>query len=496
MNKELLKYFTNEAPKSKSKSKSKSKTLVKGTGVKSIKSKKKVLPQDKVVYFDLPLLNSSDVKALKKRLETNPDDVLNWARKAIDSKISMQQLRQAVYEAEERINNKGKTAEEIKTRMKFMKKANPLPFGFTFDYIDPQITIDPSETKFETRADLLGWIINSGPNFLFPPTPYTFHSHDNMVFSQGKNFTDKIEDPSPQKDLEIALFSDFGTGYYHSKYIAKQLKEGKYPYAIHLGDVYYGGKQKEFDDYFIKELDPILDTTSLFTLNSNHEMFAGSFPFFKYLVKRINRRNQLQRGSYFCIRNSKFQIIGIDTDYHEASRYNDQKLRDWLQTRLIEGRGLNLINILISANEPYEHNKENTSDLLNDLRKFVVTDKRVDLWFWGNVHYCALYDRSKKLPFIGSCIGHGGYPYYTQDASEDYKCPVRVRFLETKSRFWKWPQMRQDVGNNGYCIMKLKHDGTIELNYLDWMKNLRCKATLGLDTNKELQIMNIQKFDE
>ena len=491
MNKQLLKYFTEDS------SKSKSKTLSKSAKLKRVKIQKKAfLPSDKVAYFDSPLLDTSDIQILKERLEENPDEVLNWARKAIDSKITLQQLREAIYEAEERINNKEKTADEIKARMKFMKRANPLPFGFTFDYMDPQIVIDPSETRFETRADLLGWIINAGPYYLFPRNPYTFHFHDNDSFSNGKNFIDTIPDPTQGKDLEIALFSDFGTGYYHSKYIAKQLRDGKYPYAIHLGDVYYAGKQKEFDDYFIKELDPILDNTSLFTLNSNHEMYAGSFPYFKYMLKRMNRSNQLQRGSYFCIRNSKFQIIGIDTDYHEGSRYNFQKLRDWLQTRLIEGRGSNLINILISANEPYEHDKENTTGLFDDLRKFVVTDKRVDLWFWGNVHYCALYDRSDKFPFIGSCIGHGGYPYYTQNTNEDYKCPVRVRFLETKSRFWKWPQMRQDVGNNGYCLMKLKQDGRIELVYLDWMKNVRSIATLGLDSNKELQINNVQKFDE
>ena len=112
----------------------------------------------------------------------------------------------------------------------------------------------------------------------------------------------------------------------------------------------------------------------------------------------------------------------------------------------------------------------------------------------GNVHYCALYDRTSKLPFIGSCVGHGGYPYYTQSKDEDYKCPVRVRFLETKSRFWKWPQMRQDVGNNGYCVMSLKHDGSVELKYHDWMKNVRCTARLYKDANDELHIMEIHEM--
>lgn len=504
MDKQLLNYFTSsdslagkKKPKVSAKDKiAKKKKLKSTTRKKSSKFKARTLTAPVQIYKDLPQLDAQTVKQLRRQMEQDPKSVLKWARKAIDAKITLQDLRQAVYEAEERINNKSKSADELRARMKFMKKANPIPPGFTFPGIDLQkIGIEPGETKFETKADLLGWIINSGPGYLFPPDLYPFHFHDNFSISQGKDFIDTIPDAVPGKDLELALFGDFGTGYYHSRYIAKQLLEGKYPYAIHLGDVYYAGKQKEFDQYFIKELDPVLSNTCLFTLNSNHEMYSGSVPYFKYLLKRMNLSNQLQRGSYFCIRNSKFQIIAIDTDYFGAGRYKEQKLRDWLQTRLIEGRGSNLINILITANEPYEHDKEDTTDLLEDLRKFVLTDKGVDLWFWANVHYCALYDRSDQFPFIGSCIGHGGYPYYTQDTSLDHNCPVEVKFLETKSRFWKWPQMRQDVGNNGYCLMKLKHDGKIELNYIDWMRNLRCKASLSLDSQKNLRINNVEKFD-
>jgi hypothetical protein len=42
--------------------------------------------------------------------------------------------------------------------------------------------------------------------------------------------------------------------------------------------------------------------------------------------------------------------------------------------------------------------------------------------------------------------------------------------------------------------MKLNHDGTVELNYIDWMKNLRCSAKLRLDANNALQIVKIQEM--
>ena len=43
------------------------------------------------------------------------------------------------------------------------------------------------------------------------------------------------------------MFSDFGTGLYHSRYIAKQFRERPFPYAIHCGDVYYAGRKSEFE---------------------------------------------------------------------------------------------------------------------------------------------------------------------------------------------------------------------------------------------------------
>ncbi|MBK6504120.1 MAG: membrane dipeptidase [Ignavibacteria bacterium] len=485
----------------KSAPKSKTAVSAKKTGktklpVKSAPKSKTAVSAKKTTKTDLPPLDAKALAKLRKDFEANPEKVLKWFQRAIDTKITMQQLREAIYESEVRVKNKSHSARELETRMDFMKKSNPLPPGFTFEGMDlSAIPVDPGRTKFETNADILGWIFFSGPHYLMPSQKHPFHSHDNKAYSQGKNFIDTMEEATADKPVDVAVLADFGTGYYHSRYIAKQLKEAKYPYAVHLGDVYYSGTQKEFDENFIRELDPILNDTCLYTLNSNHEMFSGSAPYFKYIVKRLNNPKQKQRGSYFCLRNSKFNLIGIDTDYYEQSRYSNAKLRIWLENRLIEGRNAGQMNILFSANEPYEHNSSDLTDLINlDLRKLLIDRKLVDLWFWGNVHYCALYDRTSKLPFIGSCVGHGGYPYYTQSKDEDYKCPVRVRFLETKSRFWKWPQMRQDVGNNGYCVMSLKHDGSVELKYLDWMKNVRCTARLYKDANDELHIMEIHEM--
>jgi hypothetical protein len=49
----------------------------------------------------------------------------------------------------------------------------------------------------------------------------------------------------------IALFADFGTGLAHSSFIARQIHLSRYDAAVHLGDVYYTGTTKQYQEYFI-----------------------------------------------------------------------------------------------------------------------------------------------------------------------------------------------------------------------------------------------------
>ncbi|MGH9799749.1 MAG: metallophosphoesterase family protein, partial [Blastocatellia bacterium] len=284
----------------------------------------------------------------------------------------------------------------------------------------------------------------------------------------------------PGAPLEIALFSDFGVGRYYSKYIAKQIGSGRFPYAIHLGDVYFAGRKSEFEKYFEALLDPILDSTSLFDLNSNHEMYSGGKPYFDYIKRRRNEHpaKQKQEGSYFCLRSEKFQIVGIDTAFFGHGRYREQPLLDWMANVLREGRDSGRVNILLSADHPYDYgNKDLTKLLGKDLKQLVIKDRLVDLWFWGNTHYCALYNLTADLPFVGSCIGHGGYPYDTYKKGKPEPAPMI--FLEENARFPEETDVRQDKGNNGYCTMQLNADGSLRLQYIDWMSNVRFTADLS-----------------
>jgi hypothetical protein len=56
-----------------------------------------------------------------------------------------------------------------------------------------------------------------------------------------------------------------------------------------------------------------------------------------------------------------------------------------------------------------------------------------------------------------------------------------VRWAEYASRYYGFQDangdpLREDVGNNGWCKLRLHHDGTAELVYIDWRKAVRHTA--------------------
>jgi hypothetical protein len=285
----------------------------------------------------------------------------------------------------------------------------------------------------------------------------------------------------PEQKIVVALFGDFGAGLYHSKYIAKKMAEFQPHYAIHLGDVYYAGRTSEFENHFQNPLNPLLTTSRVFALNANHEMMSGGYPYFAYInYKRSTRQGwveQDQQGSYFCIRNERCQLIGIDTAFHDNGHHNHEKLQKWLGQRLSEGKQDNpkRINILLSQNEPYSLGQEKFSGLYQDLKQF-IDDKLIDFWFWGNTHYGALFERTDKLPFVGSCVGHGGHPIYKKDVEEDAqkhrdllkkkKNAAPIQWVELTPRFPNG--LRPELGNNGFCMMELEK-GAVRLRYYDWL---------------------------
>jgi hypothetical protein len=215
---------------------------------------------------------------------------------------------------------------------------------------------------------------------------------------------------------------------------------------------------------------------------------------FKRMIRRKasdHPERQRQRAETFRLRGDGFQIIGLDTMF-VGWRSGRVRLHDYADAdllRLLDGwlsERPNDLTVLLTSNEAWDKGKRDTSRLYQSLRSTIAG--RVDLWFWGNVHYAALFD---MWPFadagnplrrmVTSCIGHGGYPFYTQNDVGALPTGLMCRWQETKSRFWP-DAMRSDVGLNGWCKMKLTRgaDGwDVLLTYVDWVGRERVRAQLA-----------------
>ncbi len=296
----------------------------------------------------------------------------------------------------------------------------------------------------------------------------------------------------------VALFADFGTGYYHSWGIAQQLAAWGHPYSFHLGDVYYAGEPDEFVERFAAPLDDVVTRTRLFGFAENHELYSGGQAYLTHFATLRANGLTPQEGSYYCVRFPRHQILGIDVNWQGRRRYRDPGLRAWLADRLAEAGGRT--NILLTGSAPFDHGDASPRDLLGDLSEFLDSGA-IGLWFWGDDHYAALYDRFVPEPgdpraplrFYGSCIGHGGFPGARQRASKA-TCQTSPLWLEDTPRFPEWTHLRDDVTNNGWCQMTLRPDGGVDLLYIDWLWCKRARATFDRE-GAGLRLATITSID-
>lgn len=295
--------------------------------------------------------------------------------------------------------------------------------------------------------------------------------------------------------ISVALFSDNGNGRHASKAIVQRIIDANVPYAFHLGDVYYGGREHEFRDYFATPLEPLLDRTELFMLTGNHEMFAGG-RYFKQMVQQKaikHPQRQRQRAETFRLKGPGFQIIGLDTMFvgWNSGRMRLHDHADDAALNLLDGwlsGGKDDFTVLLTTNQPWDRGSENLTRLYMSLRKAIAG--RVDLWFWGNVHYAALFEpwsfpdavMASHRHLIGSCIGHGGFPFYRSTKLGALPRRVDCRWYESQSRFWPETKVRSDVGLNGWCKLDLARaqgQWDAKLTFIDWIGRDRLRATLS-----------------
>lgn len=426
------------------------------------------------------------VEALQQRLLRDPQACLEAAPAVLGPSPTQSDASELLDDARRSLARPELTFLTLKANR--LPEAPPAPPPEQFPgRDDAEIPINPGLRRFEEAADWDAWALTATYAWGFrlthrkpvcPPHTVSASAFCYPLRTAGTRAT-------------VALFSDWGSGYYHSHYIAKHVAALDAGQAIHLGDVYYTGTQEEFRERFEPALDKyLLKRMPFFAMNANHEMDTHGIAYFEHLRRKRARGGQggsveqPQEGSYFCLSNAHYQVIGIDTAYWKNGRCRDElgkgceMMREWLAQRLQEGRAAGKVNILLSQNEPYEMRAQ---ELLADL-DFVlrgpgpgsaVERSLVDLWFWGDQHYCALYPPTEQTPFIGSCIGHGGYPYGLKTRDWFERHFVKPAWGETAFRF----EQRPDRGNNGFCLLEAEPD-RLRLRYIDWRRNERCTVDL------------------
>ncbi len=431
---------------------------------------------------ELSPLGLEDVSALRERFLGEPEGVLERVREALGAPVSEGAFVHALQDLEQCLREPEAALHALRQPVFRARASASLPPDFRFPLMTPEIPIDPSRTKFEPVADLRGWLLFSGKAWLHGASRQApFRRHGDAPSASGFRYA--LRAPTPGHPVEVALFSHFGTGEYPARYIARQLvmRGERLDCAVHLGGVSYAGRQGEFDAHMAEPLEPLLPVTTLMTLNASAEMRSGAMPFFRYLDERrgASRAKQVQEGSYFCLASERFQLIGLDTAYFEAGRHQEPALLGWLEAVLEEGRARGATNILLSHDAPYHDGVPSPTGLLEDLHALAVRRSWVDLWCWGSAPNGALFDRAAALPFVGVSVGHAGLP--ALKVAPGLRSPAPLRFLETRSRFPDETALRPELGNNGYVSLLLHADGTLGLQFLDWMGNVRCTASLARD---------------
>jgi hypothetical protein len=220
--------------------------------------------------------------------------------------------------------------------------------------------------------------------------------HEFIAHTSPASFQRQLPDQAT-----IALFSDWATGEETGKRVMRQIRLRNPTHAIHLGDVYYSGTEKEVQDRFLRIIDaegPPRATCTYLALNANHDMYSGGHAYFKLILAQSFR----QEASYFNLRNARWQIIGLDSGYEDHGLKDPQK--DWLQAQLSTSGPK---NILLSHHQLFSPFESRAFD--RKLHKKVQPLLGgVFAWFWGHEHKAIVYDT--HLGIRARCIGHGAIP--------------------------------------------------------------------------------------
>lgn len=295
----------------------------------------------------------------------------------------------------------------------------------------------------------------------------------------------------------IAVIGDWGTGMNAALILLEQIAENFQPdVLLHLGDIYYSGLPSECAAHFTDLIDKVWPDGGarakplVFTLDGNHDRYAGSNGGYYELIKNLNKAAcRPQPNSYFAIRNNFWQFLSLDTSYYDSdpsatahgsaiTRLLDQEV-PWHLDK-INNCGVNVdksVNpggargtVLLSHHQLYSftgigRNSAGSQMAVNQnlVNQFSPALHLIDLWLWGHEHALCIFEPYSNGPGQplprGRCVGASAVPMYLAQK------PTAPPDLVTPAGVDGPPRVISGtgLGNNGtvfnYCYAMMRLQG-------------------------------------
>jgi hypothetical protein len=304
-----------------------------------------------------------------------------------------------------------------------------------------------------------------------------------------------IEECFPD-NATIAIIGDWGTGMNAALVLLQQIAHNFEPdVLVHLGDIYYSGLPSECKSHFTDLIDKAWPDGGpgpkplVFTLDGNHDRYAGSNGGYYDLIKSLNQAaGKPQPNSYFAIRNDFWQFVAMDTAYYDSdpsttaagaslTRLVDQEIPWHIDKIRNSAANVNkAVNpsgargtVLLSHHQLYSFTGvgKNASGAMlavnsNLVSSFSTVFNLIDLWLWGHEHNLCIFEPYSNGPGQplpkGRCVGASAVPMYLAQK------PVAAPNLVVPPGVNGPPQIVKGttLGDNGtvfnycYAIMRLE----------------------------------------
>ncbi len=287
-----------------------------------------------------------------------------------------------------------------------------------------------------------GWlwtIVNRILNWIEGPAKFRTNSFNPIALSPRN-------DTGTEGQVKIAIIGDWGTGTYpaspegdgqQAADVLRTANSLNPDYIIHLGDTYYAGtnasrppanEEKNNMVDLWQQLTPGFPADRFFTLNSNHEMYGGTYGLYEQALDLPMFAPQ-NGATYFALAYKNWLIGGIDSAYYSDSvtylkggmgTPAQDPQYDFLQSFAAHAKTNNMTTLLMSHHNPITTFADGLFGSLWDDVTGTGT-LTPDYWYWGHIHLAAVYKNDapiwNQLNLVGQvkarCVGHSAIPVAT-----------------------------------------------------------------------------------